>query len=466
MKNIFKVLLFGTAVMFTSCESLVEGINDDPNGITIEDVDPNLFLTGAMLANTTAQAGHANRIAGIWSGQLVGITSVYGDVNGYNISAAETNSTWSNIYVGVIPNVRHIRNNLPGDNLMQGIAKTLEAQAIGTAASLFGDVPFSEINNEEIDDPKFDGQISVLNAVIDLLDEAVGNFNAASSRSFNGDIYYGGDKDKWLEAANTLKARYYMLLKDYPSAYSAAQNGISSSANTMRHIPRGEPTTAQDKNLFWEMLTGRAGDIAGVGSYLSKLLDSADPLYRGNAKTDETARSAYSVVNENNGGNNGIVSQYEAQQLVSFEENHLILAEAGARASFATGLTHLNEFRAWLDGGGRLNDAFSGMAYNYDAYDAADFMAGGMENADGIADVRALIREIVEERYVSGFGELMPFDDARRLRGGDSDVDVDFPASSGSQHAERLPYADDELNSNSNGPGQDPGIFTKTAVNQ
>ena len=31
---------------------------------------------------------------------------------------------------------------------------------------------------------------------------------------------------------------------------------------------------------------------------------------------------------------------------------------------------------------------------------------------------------------------------------------------------ERMPYAQNELNSNSNAPDEDPGIFTKTSVNQ
>ena len=165
----------------------------------------------------------------------------------------------------------------------------------------------------------------------------------------------------------------------------------------------------------------------------------------------------------------GIIAATEPHQLVSFEENHLILAEAGARtAGFDTGLTHLNEFRAWLNGGGRLNANFSGMEFLYEAYEAADFEAGGMENADGIAADRALLREIVEERYVSGFGQYMPFDDARRLRKGDTDLVVPFPLNSAtaSSHPERYPYADQELNANSNAPAEDPGIFTKTPVNQ
>ena len=40
---------------------------------------------------------------------------------------------------------------------------------------------------------------------------------------------------------------------------------------------------------------------------------------------------------------------------------------------------------------------------------------------------------------------------------------VDGPAG---QFPERMPYAATELNSNSNAPAEDPGIFSKTEVNQ
>lgn len=471
MKNtIYTMLLMACFTMF-SCQGLVEGIDDNPNDITVTDVDPSLFLTGAMLANSNAAVGHLNRISGMWSGQLVGLASLYSNIYGYSISTAESVGTWGRVYIGIIPNVRYIRESLPNDALLQGISKVLEAQAIGFAANLFGDVPYSEINNEEIPDPAFDGQVSVLTAAIALLDDAIGDLSDGASRSLDIDIYFEGDATKWREAAYTLKARYLMLQKDYAGAYAAATNGISRSDGNMQHIPRGDASIAEgDKNAFWTILEGsRTGDIGSEGSYLAQMLDPASDIYRGNAKTDETARGQYSFVYSTGGSDNsGIIEQFEAQNIVSFEENHLILAEAGARSSgFERGLQHLNEFRAWLDSGGRLNSNFTGLSFSYEPYEDLDFTAGGIENPDGISTDRALLREIIEERYVSGFGEFMPFDDARRLRGSESDIAVPFPSNTGAgQYPERFPYSDDELNSNSNAPSDDPGIFTKTEVNR
>ena len=91
-----------------------------------------------------------------------------------------------------------------------------------------------------------------------------------------------------------------------------------------------------------------------------------------------------------------------------------------------------------------------------------------MENADNISAVNAFLREVIEERYVSGFGMHMPYNDARRLRKSDNDIAVPYVMynSDNTRKPERMPYATNELNSNSNAPSEDPGIFQKTAVNQ
>ncbi len=473
MKRYTKLLFLIILGVFVSCEDLVDGINDNPNDLTPEDVNPEFFLTGAMLANSVAQAGHMNRISGLYSGQLVGYTSLYSNIYGYSLSTAETVSTWSRIYIGVLPNVRTIREKAPDNLLLVGISKVIEAHAIGTIASLCGDVPYSQVFQVEVEDPAFDNQMSVFSSLIGLLDSGISDLSVAvSNDDLTQDIYFEGDAGKWLAAANTLKARYYLQMKDYAAAYTAAQNGISSADGSMKYIPRGDPAlTEGDKNLFNEILAGsRTGDIGNDGSYLMQILDPADASYRGNAKTDETARFGYYAIDQNGASDNlGIIEQFEPHNLVTFQENLLILAEAGARTiDFTTGMDHLNELRQYLNTGGFLNENFIGQAFSYSDYAAADFAAGGMENADNIDDTRALLREIIEERYISGFGMYMPFNDARRLRKSDGDIAIPIPFNntSATQQPERLPYSDDELSSNENAPSQDPGLFETTMVNQ
>ena len=470
MKNMFSIIFIASMLMLPSCE-IPTDLNDNPNEITLQDVDPNLFLNGAQLANIMVQNSHLNRISGMFSGQLVGYTSLYSNIYGYSLSTVESNDEWRGCYTGVLTNVRHIRN-ATDDKLLVGMSKVVEAHAVGTLAILMGDVPYSEVGGEE-EDPKFDSQIVVLDAMTSLLDDAISDLGSASSRPESYDIYYGGDKDKWLAAAYTLKARYALVQSDYAGALSAAGSGISSSAGDMNFIPRGDAAVSEgDKNLFNAILAGsRAGDLGNNGSYLLELLNDSTANYRGNAKTNETARHNYYKIDETSGdGNLGVIERFEPMPMVTYFENQLIKAEAAARtSSFADGLGHLNEYRAWLASGGRLNDTFNDSAsILYEAYDAADFESGGIENLDGgVSAEDALLREIIEERYVSGFGTYMPFNDHRRLRGDDeTNLNVPFPLNpGGSIHVERIPYAQDELSSNSTIDG-DPGLWEKTEVNQ
>jgi len=471
MKTI-KSLLIILGIVLTSCEGIVDGINDNPNKITPGDVDAELFLTGAMLANTVAQGGHLNRIAGMWSGHLTGFTSLYSNIYGYDISTAESVGSWSRYYIGVIPNVRYIRTIVPQDHLLVGISKILEAHAIGTAASLFGDIPYTEINDPTIPDAKFDSQSSVFTAAIALLGEAITDLNSASSRSLPADIYYDGDASKWAEAAATLQARYYLQLKMYPQALSAAANGISTNANNMQFIPRGDPAISEgDKNLFWQILAGsRQGDLGTGNSYLMQLLNPANTtIDRNNAKTDETARFGYYTIDETSASaNQGIIEQFEPQNFVSYAENQLIMAECAARGgSLNDGLPYLNEWRQFMNTGGHVNANFQSESHLYADYVAADFASGGIENADGISDDRAFLREVIEERYVTGLQNYMAFNDIRRLAKSDADLMVPFPLNTPTApgQPQRMPYSDDELNTNTNAPTE-PGIFATTEVNK
>ena len=470
MKNMFSLILITSMLVLPSCE-IPTDLNDNPNEITLQDVDPNLFLNGAQLANIMVQNSHVNRITGMFSGQLIGYTSLYSNIYGYSLSTVESNDEWRGCYTGVLTNVRHIREAAPDDKLLVGMSKVLEAHAVGTLAILMGDVPYLEVVSETAD-PVFDSQLEVLAELTLLLDRAISDLGSASSRTEDYDIYYNGDKDKWLAAAYTLKARYALVQSDYASALTAANMGISSSAGDMNYIPRGDAAVSQgDKNLFNAILSGsRTGDLGNNGSYLLELLNDTTSAYRGNAKTNETARHNYYKIDETSGeGNLGVIERFEPMPMVTYFENQLIKAEAAARTG-ADGLGHLNDYRAWLAGGGRLNTTFnSDTTIQYDAYVSADFASGGMENSDGVSAETALLREIIEERYVSGFGTFMPFNDHRRLRDdSETDLIVPFPlnttAAAADGHVERIPYAQDELTSNSN-MTEDPGLYAKTKVN-
>ena len=462
---IFSLIMLG----MLGCEDLVDDINENPNKITIDNIDPRLFLKGPLLVNVQLNYGHLPRIANLWSGQFIGFQSLYKTLYEYNITAAESEATWEDAYQGALNQLRFVQNALPNDRIYQGIAKVVEAQVVGTMASLFGDIPYREAASPDIDDPSFDPQAQVFEDIQSLLDQAIQDLEAVNgSPSVEADIYYGGDPTLWIEAAHTLKARFYTLTRNYELAFTAAQNGISSPENTMYYKPIDD-ANQDNNNLFFKLLNGsRTGDIGTGDSFAMQLLDSDNSESRNHSKTDEEARKAYLTIDESRAVETGFAGRVEPMPLLSYAENQLILAESAARIDdLSFGLPYLNELRAKLSEGALFDVLADTLSLSYEPFVVADFEIGGIENPDGLSSGRAFLREVIEERYVSGFGQLIAFDDARRLRKSDPDLVVPFPINIGSaaSYPERFIYANSEINANSKAP-EPPGILTPTPINQ
>jgi len=461
MKKI-KYIMVAFSILLSGCE--YGDLNENPNEPT--QVPELLVVTGTMLANIAVNASHIQRISGMWSGQYKGEQNLYGNIHTYGISTEESNSSWGYLYNGILAQNDVIQEGLSDDLLIVGISKIIEAHAVGSACSNWGNIPYSEATTEGIDDPKYDTQTEVFAQLQTLLNEAISNLNSVNGYALSQDIFFEGNTSHWIQTAYTLKARYFMLVKDYASAYTAAQNGIASNAASLKYHPPG--TTSGDQNLLYEFLSGsRSGDMSVNGTYLSELIDGS-PSSRNNAKTNEDARSNYYYFDENGGNTVGVAAVTAPMPLVTYEENMLTLAEAAARTTtFATALGHLNDLRSFLASGNAFDLVDGGDVLQYDAYDTTDFDNGGIENLDNIDATRALLREIIEERYVSGYGTFMPWNDARRLRSSDTDVSVPFPLNTEAvtAHPERFLLSQNELNSNSNAPSG-VTIFDKTEVNQ
>ncbi|MEZ4840502.1 MAG: SusD/RagB family nutrient-binding outer membrane lipoprotein [Flavobacteriaceae bacterium] len=461
-KYIILFLVF--IISFQSCDNYLD-VNEDPNVAT--DVPAELIFKGMELADVQINSGHLMRISQFWTGQMRGIANLYGRINDYNISPEESNDVWFFTYHGVMTQNDIIQEN-SDDNLVKGMANVLEAHAIGSSASMFGNMPYSDMGNPEGAD--FDNQSSIFQAAQNLLDTAIGQLSTVpTTRRFSDDILLNGKATAWIEVAYTLKARYYLMSRQYNEAYQNALDGISSSSNSLRYAAGYSDygSTNENSSLYFLILTGsRAGDLTTNGSFIQDLLDTSNSSSRNNSKTDESRRRDYLILDQSAINEDRLSASNATMPLVTYEENLMILAETGLRTvSFSEGLNHLNTLRTYLDGGnGFIGD--SGLTHNYDAYDATDFDNGGIENADGISPDKALLREIMEEKYVSTFGTLMPFDDFRRIRKTDNDIAIPIPLNSGSQYPERFLIAQDEINGNAKVPNPIPDLYTPTPVNQ
>lgn len=467
MKNLKYIALSLLLFISMGCEKLVEGINDNPNEISSDSFEAGvLLLKGIELANVSVQAGHETRIGGMWCGQTKGLVLLYKSLAEYNISAEETNGIWQNAYQGVVKQARLLRQQTatnPKAKQYSGITKVLEANALGTLASLFGDIPYTEISNEAVADPKFDSQKFVFAQLQILLDGAIADLNAAPNSAIPEDLMFAGNTVKWIKVARTLKARIYLYTGEYEKAYQEALVGVLTPLDALVFTPPAIGNGSQ--NLNYKMINQRGGYWGFTGSYLDVLLGTK----RNNSKTQENARLAYYRFDGASATNNkGIAAINTPMTLIGYEENTLILAESAVRTGkTAIGLTQLNNLRAYLAGGKAFIKLNAGDALKYDPYVLADFEKNGIENKEGLVTERALLREIIEERYVSGFTGLLGFDDLRRLGSKEKDIAVLPPFNSPtiSQYPQRFIVAQSELSANEKAP-KDAGIFSITEVNK
>ncbi len=472
MKRFIYIFLIG--LFFTSCNDLVDDLNRDPNNPTSASFSN--ILTGAEVGNIILNTGETARRAGIFCGYYTGIDRQHQGFTDYSLTTSDFNSLWFDVYVDTYRNALETENAAMDEGISGitlGIAQVLQAQAIGMAASLYGDVPFQEAGRIEVANPVYEDQTAVYEGVQSLLDEAIANLQEGTGRPPTGsEVYFDGAPTPWIEVAYTLKARFYIHVRDYASAYTAAQQGISALENAMY----GPHTDAQEaSNLTYQFfaLEVRGADLI-VSEFMTSLVQpdtAANPLpnnYRGNSKTDETARFNFYFLTNSVGVQpnfeTGFAAQTAPAPMVTYEENLLILAEAGFRSQgFATGLDHLNDFRAFMANGGYLTNADPSQI-QYDPYVEADFANGGIENMDGLTADEALLREILEERYITFFGQVEGFNDMRRTLN-ESNVRVPVLPNVGSELPQRFLYPQTELDRNANVPLPIPNLFDPTDIN-
>jgi len=446
MKNIFiksssAGLLAIALVMLTSnCTNLTNGLSTDPVNVTDPSViDQSKYMTGAQVILIGIFEGDQARQTGMWAGYFDGEDRQYAGLQNYVTSGQDYDVEWVAIYTSLFKNTQLLKQNArPTKNFVAiGVAQVMEAMSIGLAADIWGDVPYSQITQYPvITAPKFDTQTSVYTAAQALLDSAITNLGLTGSAA--GDFMLGGSAAAWTSVAHTVKARLFLHTRDYANAITQASTGISNvSGNVM--ATHGS-AYLQTFNLYYSFCTYDRSGYMAANSYAPRLLDKSQPGSRNNGKTDETARLNYiylpgsgynfppapntyepNILCDFDWGNptnqNGFFGGSTSFPIATFQENTLILAEAymkQANPDPASALATLNTLRAYYATGAHIDAGYLPLGYNYAPYVYGDFAAGGMENADNIDQNQALLREILEERYVTLIGQIEGWNDMRR----------------------------------------------------
>lgn len=431
-----------------SCEAPVEGLNDNPNAFT--DAPISLLLNHALLNVASIAEAEPARYGAIFSDQLTGVDRQYGTLNLYSVTGADFDEVWDDLYGRGISQTQIAKQKAQdgGNALVEGQALILEGYYFAEAALVFNDVPYAEVNSLDFADPIYEEQESVIRAAIGLIDQGISKVGSASAVN---NVFE--TTSSWAQVGNALKARYLLSLREYQNAHDAAVAANFSSNDNDWSIKH---TTANyGENLFWQFEVEQRQDYLKVeNSYMSRLLKDGEDVYRGNAKTDETARYNFYVAPNGLSMNttDGFASQTRNYPVVSFEEVQMIIAEAAARLNLATNsLEAINKVRA--------SNAVK-FSSQYDAYTVSDFEVGGMVNHGESTPFNAMIKEALLEKYCSVIG-VPSFLDVNRTN---NLINVPIKNANVTTIPQRFIYSSAEQASNSNFPGL-VDQYVKTDIN-
>ena len=282
--------------------------------------------------------------------------------------------------------------------------------------------------------------------------------------AFGVDFYFSGDAAKWIAAAHTLKARFFMHTGEFAKAETHATQGVmTSDGNWM--IPHTGGAYNQDMNLYHSFgVFDRQGYMTAPGAYLPEALNpdaakqnpSWTGVRRNHAKTDESERFAYIYAGDTSDtydlNYSGMWQATSSFPVVTALENLLIIAEIEANKSAAAGVTALNKARA------ELTAMFP--AGTYSDFAESDFASGAIEDNGGSDAQANLLYEIYEEKYTSLVGQMEVFNDFRRLKN-----PLGIAPKLGTVFPQRYLTPQDELDGNLNAPSP-LGLFEPTEANK
>ena len=439
MKNLVYAALM-SATLFTSCESVVDDLNVNPNEFTQV---PTQLVFNQVVLNTAAIAeAEPLRISGMWADQFAGTDRQYITQDRFEVGAATFDEVWGDLYQQGISQAQIAQEQAAADGIeaIGNYARLLEGYYVAEAALMFGDVPYTQVNDLEFPDPVYEPQEEVLAAAISLIQTSVTGAGADNSISTANQVLTSGSEDgtTWGEFGNALLARYYLAQGDYEAALSSAQ--AANYDQTSDGVQIIHTTTNFAENLIYQFEAEQRanylsfGNDSTVESTLYNFLAAETPLSRGDDNTDDAARLALfsSGVDQGiyriNVSDDGFFARDADFPLIGYPEVQLIIAESAARTGDEeTALDALNNARNYWD---ELTGTDS-----YDDLDSDDL--SGDE----------LIEAILIEKYVSVFGLPTFYDIIRtdNLIGADMDTR--------SSPAERFLYPSTEISSNSNYPG-------------
>ena len=149
------------------------------------------------------------------------------------------------ILYGNLNSVRIVSNNT-GNPVPYAIAQVIKVAAMSRVTDTYGPIPYSKIGVDGKITIPYDSQEEVYNKFFDELNDAITTLSANKNALLvsTADYVYGGDVEKWMKFANSLRLRLAMRIAyaNPDKARTIAESCITSDAGLI---------TTNDENAAW-----------------------------------------------------------------------------------------------------------------------------------------------------------------------------------------------------------------------
>ncbi len=229
MKN--KIFLFSLLlIVFASCDDFLD-VNENPNYPLA--VDDYLVLPAAQASIANVMSADYGLLGGFWSQHWAqnNTSSQYKSYETYAMSsnANVVNRSYRELFIGGLSdNEIILRNAESGENWgLYLIAATMKAYTYQYLVDLYDNVPYTEAFNGEdgLFNPKIDKGEDVYDSIYSLLNTALSkDYSSFSSTVYHDyDLFFEADLDYWQEFANSIKLRILLRRYDANPTYVEAE---------------------------------------------------------------------------------------------------------------------------------------------------------------------------------------------------------------------------------------------------
>jgi len=464
MKTIKNIKVISLAVLLLiagSCTKNFDDMNVNPNAATM--VPASNVLLRAFISGTGTLLGERLDLyyAGSYSGHVAAI-----GLGDYEYRVDINNGMWRGMYISMTYYVDAM--NLAkeeGNDNVYAAALTLKAYMAQQTTDMWGKIPYSEAFklDEEVMYPKYDTQKEVYQQILAELKTASEMFSADGGAIGVGDELFGGDIEKWVKFANSIRLRAAIRVSTVDEAMAksviaelAGKPLLESNADNAYLWWSG---VSPDQELWYERIGAADGNKTDQyrcnEELVSRLRDNDDPRlsiyvdknkhgeYKGyqfydGQTLDETNDGNYvSHIGDHFGNNPAGYSPYMNCAEVYFNLAELYergLASGDAQAMYETGV------RMTMEDNGVEMDAV-------DTYLAGDYAGWGLGSMPNLEKIRTQKWIALFKQSVEAWSETRRTDVPKMTM-----VSEDYASIGHTRPPFRMAYADEEKSLNTSFP--------------